>query len=401
MRSRNIPILGISQVLCVSGVALLSLLGGIIGADLSPSPAWVTLPVSLVTVGVALNTIPAALLMQRIGRRKGFMAAAALAGLAALLAAYAVNQRSFVLFCIATFLTGMNGAFVQQYRFAAAESVEPDHSARAVSLVLVGGIVAGFLGPELAKWTKDWLPAGLYTGSFVSVAAFYAAAAVLLSFLKDVPLEAARPQATGPAGPASAGRPLKAIAAQPTYLLALLAGAVAYGVMTFTMTSTPIYMRNMQGFSLDDTAWVIQSHIMAMFLPSLFTGILLERLGILRIMLAGCLALFTSVGLALISHDLLHFWGTLVLLGIGWNFLFVGGTVLLTRSYRPEERFKAQAANDFSIFFMQAFTSLSAGTVLFYANWETLNLINLPFIALTLGILLVYRRQITAEPVTP
>jgi predicted MFS family arabinose efflux permease len=287
----------------------------------------------------------------------------------------------------------MNGAFVQQYRFAAAESVEPEHSARAVSLVLVGGIVAGFLGPELAKWTKDWLSAGLYTGSFVSVAAFYAAAAVLLSFLKDI-----QPIAAGPAG---AGRPLKTIAAQPTYLLALLAGAVAYGVMTFTMTSTPIYMRTMQGFSLDDTAWVIQSHIMAMYLPSLFTGLLLERLGILRIMLAGCLALFISMGLALISHDLLHFWGTLVLLGIGWNFLFVGGTVLLTRSYRPEERFKAQAANDFSIFIIQAFTSLSAGTVLFYANWETLNLINLPFIALTLGILLVYRRQITVEPVTP
>jgi MFS family permease len=390
MRSRNIPILGLSQVLCVSGVALLSLLGGLIGADLSPSPAWVTLPVSLVTVGVASSTIPAALLMGKIGRRAGFVASASLACLASLLAAYAVYQRSFVLFCIASFLIGINGAFAQQYRFAAAESVEAEHSARAVSLVLVGGIVAGFLGPELAKWTKDWLPAGLYTGSFVSVAALYATATIFLSFLRD-----ARPAATGTT---SAGRPLQEIVIQPTYLLALLAGAVAYGVMTFTMTSTPIYMRNMQGFSLDETAWVIQSHIMAMYLPSLFTGFLLERLGIVRIMLAGCLALFTSVGLALVSHDLLHFWGTLVLLGIGWNFLFVGGTVLLTRSYRPEERFKAQAANDFSIFFMQAFTSLSAGTVLFYANWETLNLINLPFILLTLAVLIVFRRQIATEP---
>ena len=392
MRSRNIPILGLSQVLSVSGVALLSLLGGLIGTDLSPSPAWVTLPVSLVTVGVALSTIPAALLMSRIGRRKGFAAAAGLASIASLLAAYAVQQRSFTLFCLATFLIGINGAFVQQYRFAAAESVEAEHSARAVSLVLVGGIVAGFLGPELAKWTKDWLPTGLYTGSFVTVAALYALAAILLSFIRD-----ARPAADGPA---SGGRPLREIVLQPTYLMALLAGAVAYGVMTFTMTSTPIYMRNMQGFTLDDTAWVIQSHIMAMYLPSLFTGFLLERLGTVRIMLAGCLALFTSMALALISHNLMHFWGTLVLLGIGWNFLFVGGTVLLTRSYRPEERFKAQAANDFSIFFMQAFTSLSAGTVLFYANWEVLNLINLPFILLTLAVLLVFRRRIAAEPAT-
>jgi len=191
-----------------------------------------------------------------------------------------------------------------------------------------------------------------------------------------------------------AGRPVFQIGSQPIYLLAVLASGVGYGVMSFVMTATPVYMHQMHGFSLDQTALVIQSHIIAMYLPSLFTGVLLEKLGLQRMLLLGVAALAACVGLGVISREFVHFWGALVLLGVGWNFLFVGGTVLLTSSYHPQERFKAQGLNDFLVLGVQAFTSLSAGTVLFNANWSTLNLLNLPALALVLAVVLRLRRQI-------
>ncbi len=390
MRSRNVPILTVSQALAFSGPPMIVLLGGIIGADLAPSPSLATLPISILVVGVALSTIPAALLMKKFGRRRGFVAAAIVAGLAALLATYSLATSSFFLFCAAVLLIGTNGAFVQQFRFAAAESVEARYAGRAVSFVMVGGIVGGFLGPEIVKRTQGWLGAEAYTASFVSLAMLYAVAAILLSFLKDV-----TPQAQEAAGEE---RPLREIVARPGYLVAVLAGAVAYGVMSFVMTATPVHLHRGQGYSLDQTAWVIQSHVIAMYLPSLFTGLLLERLGATRVMLAGVAGLFACVLLAIASRELIHFWEALVLLGVGWNLLFVGATVLLTRSYRPTERFKAQATNDFTIFAIQSFASLSAGTVLFRANWEILNLINLPFLALTLAAIIMIHRRIALAP---
>lgn len=385
MHPRNVGILGVGQALGSAGISMMVLLGGIIGADIAPTPTLATLPISIQVLGVAVSTVPASFLMRRFGRRRGFVGASLMAVLAALLAAYAVTVGSFPLFCAATFFTGMNGAFVQQYRFAASESVEPQAAGRAVSLVLVGGIFAGILGPELAKRTKDLLGIGLYTGSFVSLAVLYLLAAVLLLFLKDV-----RPRELSAEGPE---RPLRQIVAQPIYLVALLSGAVGYGVMSFTMTATPIQLNRISGFSLDQTALVIQSHVVAMFLPSLVTGFVVERLGVLRVMFAGVLLLGLCVLLGIVSHHLLHYWGALVLLGVGWNFLYVGATVLLTRSYRPSERFKAQAANEFTIFGIQALASLSAGTVIFSVGWVALNLITLPFLAVTLGVLVFMRGQ--------
>lgn len=388
MRSRNVPLLSIGQALGSAGISMMVLLGGIIGVTIAPSPTLATLPISIQVLGVALSTIPAALLMRRYGRRSGFVASSLVAALAALLAAYAVAVGSFALFCAATFFTGMNGAFVQQYRFAASESVEPRYASRAVSFVLVGGIFAGLLGPELAKHTRDLLGVGLYVGSFVSLALLYVLSAILLLLLKDV-----KPHGRVALG---AERPLRRVIGQPLFLVALLSGAIGYGVMSFTMTATPIQLNTMSGFSLENTAWVIQSHIVAMFLPSLFTGYIMERLGVLRVMFVGVLLLVLCVLLGLISHHLLHYWGALVLLGLGWNFLYVGATVLLTRSYRPSERFKAQAANDFTIFGIQALASLSAGTVIFSFGWVVLNLITLPFLAITLGALLFARVHITS-----
>jgi MFS family permease len=215
-------------------------------------------------------------------------------------------------------------------------------------------------------------------------------AAVILLFLQNT-----RPQEEATQG---GERPLGQIVVQPAYLVALLSGAVGYGVMSFTMTATPIQLNRISGFTLDETAWVIQSHIIAMFLPSLFTGFILERLGVLRVMFIGVLLLGGCVGVGLISQHILHYWGALVLLGLGWNFAYVGSTVLLTQSYRPSERFKAQATNEFTIFGIQAIASLSAGTIIFSAGWVVLNLITLPFLILMLGALLFLRSGMARWP---
>jgi MFS family permease len=397
MRIRNVLILSVSQAIGLSGISAVALLGGLIGSDIAPNPAWATLPNSIAVVGVALSSVPAAMLMKRIGRRAGFTAAAALASLAGLLAAIAVARGNFPLFCVGTLLIGVNGAFMQQYRFAATESVDRNFTSRAVSLVLVGGIAAGFLGPELAQQARDWLPAGLYVGSFASVAVLYAIAALLLSFLSDV-------RATGPIQEAAAldegktgnERPLRELIGQPVFVVAMLSAAVAYGVMTLLMTATPIQLHLLQGFSMQATTLVIQSHIVAMFLPSLFTGLLLERLGVLRVLLAGVLCLLGSVAAALLSVQLPGYWTALVLLGVGWNFLFVGGTVLLTRAYRPSERFKAQAVNDLVVFTTQASASLSAGALLYAADWRVVSLAALLPLVLVLGAVLALRQQIAA-----
>ena len=395
MKLRNVIILSICQAIGLTGISAIVLLGGIIGTEIAPTPAWATLPVSISVVGVALSTIPAALLMKRVGRRKGFATGAALAVCAALLAAYAVAQGNFALFCAGAFFVGVNGAFVQQYRFAAGESVGEAYTSRAVSLVLLGGITAGFLGPELAQQAREWLPAGLYVGSFVAVAVLYAVAAViLLIFFQNVQVQEDGPYSLTRSAAEGEERPLRAIGRQPLFLIAVLAAAVAYGVMSFLMTAAPIQMHQLQHFSLDETTLVIQSHIIAMYLPSLFTGLVLERLGVFRVLLAGLAAMLAAVITALISIELLHYWLTLVLLGVGWNFLFVGGTVLLTRTYRPAERFKAQAFNDFAVFSVQATAALSSGTMLFLADWQLLSLTSLLPLLLLLGAVLALRRRI-------
>jgi MFS family permease len=384
LRSKNTTLLAITQALGSSGAPIVVFVGGIIGAEIAPSPVLATLPMSLMVVGVALATIPAALLMRRVGRRKGYMTGSTIGILAALLAAYAISLSSFALFCTATMLIGVNGAFIQQYRFGAAESVPAERSGQAVSFVLLGGIAAGFLGPEIAQRTEDLLPAGPFSGSFVILAGLLVVVLVLLYFLDEIlpPVEVgSEPE-----------RPLRQVISQPVYLTAIIAGVVAYGVMSFIMTATPVEMHTMHGFSLQDTAWVIQSHIIAMYLPSLFTGFLLVKLGLRRVMMMGWVCLLACVGLGIISRELLEYWGTLVLLGVGWNFLFVGATVLLTQSYRPAERFKAQAVNDFTIFGIQALASLSAGTVLFRANWQTLMILNLPVLVIMLLVLMQMRR---------
>lgn len=384
MNYRNLLILTLSQSLGFCAAPLIIFAGGVTGTMLAPSPAWATLPIAAMVVGVALATVPAALVMKKIGRRWGFIAASLLAAMASLAAAHAIGAKSFSLFCGAILLIGANLAFIQQYRFAAAESVDVQHVSKAISFVLLGGIAAGFLGPELAKRTKNLLDLGDYAGSFASLAILYLLVAGLLFFLREP--RSPSETATG------RGRPLREVITQPGYLIAVLGGMVAYGVMSFIMTATPISMHVIDGHSLDTTAGVIQSHVVAMYLPALFTGALIARWGAARVMVIGLLATVACVLFALSGHQSWIYWMALVLLGVGWNFQFLGATVMLTANYRPEERFKAQAVNDFVIFGTQALMSLSAGAVIHRANWEILNLITLPFLILVLLTMLFLRR---------
>lgn len=385
MPLRNVIVLALSQALGSAGIPAVVLLSGIIGVSLAPSPSLATLPVAIGVIGVAVSTIPAAMLMKRIGRRRGFMTAFLMAAAGALLAAYAVASQNFALFCVGTLLIGANNAFAQQFRFAAGESVGPRFTGRAVSIVLLGGIVAGYLGPEVAKRTKDLL-AVEYSGSFLSLAALFLLGIIIVSFMRDVV-----PAETEVAGHE---RSLRELLALPAIRVAILAAAVSYGVMSLIMTATPVYLHSAHGFDLEATTLIIQSHVIAMYVPSLFTGFVLERFGISRVMGAGVAILLVCVGLALVSSEFIHYWGALVLLGLGWNLMFVSATVLLARSYRPVERFKVQATNEFAVFSVQALASLSAGTLLFYASWTVLNLISLPLLLAVLVALILMRQQV-------
>ncbi|TFH35004.1 MAG: MFS transporter [Anaerolineales bacterium] len=385
---RNVLILSIALALAMSGLTIVVLLGGILGAELAPIPILTTLPAASMIVGLALFTLPAAFLMKAIGRRIGFVASALMAGLAALLAGYAIGQGSFVLLCVATFFIGAQGAFVQQYRFGAIESVAPSQAGRAVSFVLLGGIAAGFIGPEIAVRGSVLVPETAYVGSFYALAALYLLAAVALLFYKE--------QRSTSGETTEAGRPLREVAAQPSYRMAVVFAAVSFGVMTLVMTATPVYLSGALGYSLGTTSNIIKSHIAAMYIPSLFTGFLIDRFGLNRVMMGGALTLLASTFVGVGAASLLAYYAALILLGLGWNFLFVGATVLLTRTYTPEERFRAQALNDFVVFGAQAIASLSAGAVLQLVSWDAVNLIGFALLVFTLGFLVWGQRLIRA-----
>jgi predicted MFS family arabinose efflux permease len=384
--NRNVVLLSCSMALGLAGAPVIVLLGGILGASLAPSPTWATLPVASMVVGLAVCTVPAALAMERAGRRRGFMAASTVTAAASLLGIYAISSASFGLFCVVSLFIGGNLAFVQQYRFAAAESVEAGAVHKAVSYVLLGGVAAAFLGPELAKQTRALLPFGLYSGSFAALAVLGCANTGILYFLRDP-----RPHGSRDG---RKGRPLRDIVTQPLYMAAVAAVLVAFGVMSFIMTATPVSMHIIDGFSIDETAWVIQSHVMAMYVPSLFTGALIGRYGLVKIMTAGTLLMIACALLALVNRHFVHYWAGLVLLGVGWNFLFIGGTTLLTRTYSPAESFKAQAVNDCVVFGFQALASLSAGTIIFRAGWEVLNAATIPLMIIMLLVIANLRNVI-------
>jgi MFS family permease len=365
--------LAAAQMLGSSGLTVTVILGGIVAADIAPRPSFATVPISLAIVATALTTIPASLLMRRIGRRTGFMAGAAVGLLGGLVAAQAVMSANFLLFCVATVLLGSSMAFTQQYRFAAAESAPPERLSQAVSYVLVGGLGAAIVNPQLALAARWLIPGTQYAGSFLAVSILYAATMAVLSRL-NVP----RPTVPWPATASTAPQPHFAT---PQYRMAVFAGACAYAVMSFVMTAAPISMHHIDHHNLEATTWVVQSHVLAMYLPSLFTGNVIARFGERKVMMWGGALLATCAGVSLFGHQLMHYWLGLVTLGLGWNLLFVAGTTLLSRSVDPASRHRAQALNDFTVFGSQACASLLAGLAVQLIGWRALNLVTLPLLA--------------------
>ena len=372
---RNIRLLTVAQALGGAGPPIIISLGGLVGQTLAPNPALVTLPVSLYNLGLALSTLPAAYLMRRLGRRNAYLIGAVSAAIAGLLAAGGIFAAAFLLFCLGTFTAGFQGANVQSYRFAAADGVSGPLKAKAISSVLVGGLFAAVIGPQLVIWTRDAIPSAPFAGSFLSQAALAVLVLPALLMLRT----------SGVAGAAvqSGGRPLKAILLSPRYMLAVATGVVSYGLMTFVMTASPVAMVG-HGHSVDHAALGIQWHVLAMFVPSFFTGRLITRFGKERVAAVGLMLTASSGAVALGGLDIGHFWVALILLGIGWNFGFIGATAMVTETHTPEERGKAQGANDFIIFGVVACASFFSGNLLHASGWETINWLIFPAVALVL-----------------
>ncbi|MBL8690434.1 MAG: MFS transporter [Rhodospirillaceae bacterium] len=372
---RNIRLLTVAQALGGAGPPIIISLGGLVGQALAPSPALVTLPVSLYNLGLALSTLPAAYLMRQLGRRSAYLLGALTAVVAGLLAAGGIFAAAFLLFCLGTFAAGFQGATVQSYRFAAADGVSGPLKAKAISSVLVGGLFAAVIGPQLVIWTRDAIPSAPFAGSFLSQAALAVLVIPVLLLLRTPSVASTAAQ--------SGGRPLKAILMSPRYMLAVATGVVSYGLMTFVMTASPVAMVG-HGHSVDHAALGIQWHVLAMFVPSFFTGSLIARFGKERVAAVGLLLTGASGAVALGGLDLGHFWVALILLGVGWNFGFIGATAMVTDCHSPEERGKAQGANDFIIFGVVAAASFFSGNLLHASGWETINWLIFPAVALVL-----------------
>ncbi len=371
----NVALLAACQAMLFTNNSTLIAINGLAGLALAPYAGLATLPVTCWVVGGALTTMQASLHMKRVGRRRGLIHGTVIGIVGALICATAVWLQNFWLLCAGALVFGGYNAFGQYYRFVAAEVASQDFKATAISLVLAGGLVGGILGPTLSRGTVD-LVGPRFTGAYLALIAFALVTMALISRIRIPP--------PGAAEQAASGRPLREIAAQPRFVVAVLCGAVGYGVMNFLMTSTPIAM-GACGHPYGDAAFVISSHVVGMFAPSFVTGPLLRRVGVLPVLVAGALLNLVAIAIALSGIAVAHFWWSLVLLGVGWNFLYIGGTTLLTETYRPEERARAQGANETATFVMMALSSFTSGMIVTNAGWEKVNLAALPLVAAMLA----------------
>jgi len=372
--NRNLSLLTLSQIFGFTTATITVFLSGIVGSQISSNQSLSTLPTALFVVGTASFTVLAANIMSKIGRRNGFVFAAIGSSCSALLAAFAISQKSFNLFCLSCLILGMGAAFNHQYRFAAAESVEKDKIPKAISTLLLAGIVSAFLGITLANYTKDLIQDQLYVGSYLLLSFLSFMPGVFLFFFKNVENIQEDSLKEGNI------RNLKSIVLQPRFLQAITAAAFAYAVMSFLMTATPLSMHVMENMSLKETGLVLQFHVVAMFLPSLITGNLIKKFGHSKIMYCGVLFFIITIFLSYLDQTVTNYLFSLIFLGLGWNFLFISGTSLLVLNYREEERFRAQGFNDFIVFSIQATASLTAGVVLSYTSWKTMNMLCIPFL---------------------
>src|ERR1700733_7776762 len=373
----NVVRLAAAQALTGANSAVIFATGSIVGATLAPSISFATVPLSMYVVGLAAGTLPTGVISRRYGRRVAFMIGTGCGVLTGLLGAFAILHSSFPLFCCATFLGGLYGAVSQSYRFAAADGASAEYRPKAVSWVMAGGVFAGELGPQLVQWTMNIWPPYLFAFSFVVQAIVALLAMAVLSGI-----DAPKPAPADLHG----GRPLLEIVRQPRFIAAALCGIIAYPMMNLVMTSAPLAMK-MCGLSVSDSNFGIQWHIVAMYGPSFFTGSLIARFGAPKIVALGLLLEASAATVGLSGITAMHFWATLIILGVGWNFSFVGASALVLETHRPQERNKVQAFNDFLVFGVMALGSFSSGQLLANYGWSAVNLVVYPPVLLGLTVL--------------
>ncbi len=390
MMRRNVGILSACQALMMSAMTLIMPTSVLIGATLADEPEWATVPITFMFLGMLVATYPASLLMQRIGRRNGFLFGLMFATVGILLATYAIVNREFELFCFSFWLIGTFNGFGHYYRFAAADVASEGYRSRAIAWVMAGGVVAAIVGPTLAKFTREIVFNAPFAASYACLLFFYLASMVLLRFAR-IPQPTVEEQRNVP-------RPLIRIATQPTFLVAVFCGVVAYGSMNFLMTSTPLAMAGC-GLSFDDMVLVVQWHVLGMFAPAFVTGHLIKRFGVTIIMGIGGLILLVCGVINLSGVTLPHFLAGLFLLGIGWNFVFIGATTLVTETYSPAEKAKTQGFNDLLVFGTVTLTALTSGYLHEYYGWQWLNIAVLPFIVLAIIAIVWLHRSRLARPV--
>jgi predicted MFS family arabinose efflux permease len=369
----NVPILTVAQALMMSSNSLIVATAALVGYNLAEDKSLATLPLAVQFIAVMCTSIPAAMLMQKIGRKAAFLVACLFGFGGGLLTSIGIMQHEFWIFVAGTTLIGIFNGFGNYYRFTAADSVAVAYKSRAVSYIMLGGVVAAVAGPTLARHSREWLGSAEFAGSYMMLMVLYVASFIVLSFLK---IEQQSSDSDDKEEPV---RPLSEIIRQPDYMVALICAMFGYAIMSFVMTATPLAM-DQAAFLFDDTSIVIQWHVMAMFAPSFFTGTLIVRFGVLRILFAGAVFGVLCVMINLMGTQMIHFLSALICLGLSWNFLFVGSTTLLSKTYRKSERNKAQALNDFIVFTTVAIGSLSSGALQNAYGWQAVNRGVIPFL---------------------
>ena len=386
---RNAVILALAQALYGAVTTAVVVTAGLVGSQIAPDPSLATIPMAMMIIGTAATTFPISLMMRRIGRRAGFISCALVGMVGALVGLAAIMFQHFTLFLAGCFLIGVYQASASYYRFAAADTASPGFRPKAISWVMTGGILAAVIGTTMVMTTVDLVPVIPFAGTWAAMALIALVASLLLIPL-DIPNRVEEH--------ASSGRPLGEIASQPRYIVAALTAMLSYGIMVLVMTATPVAMLGC-GFTVQDSSWVIQWHALAMFVPSFFTGNLISRFGAEKISAIGMVLLVAAAVSGLMGIHFENFAIGLILLGLGWNFGFLGGTTLLTTTYEAAERNKAQGLNDLLVFGTSALASLSAGKLLAAYGWDSVNYTVLPMVALALvmiGWLMTHRKQRTA-----
>jgi predicted MFS family arabinose efflux permease len=389
---RNVFILALCQALAMTAMTITITVTALNGDALLTDKEWATVPLALQALATMLTTIPASALMRAKGRRFGFTLGAAIGMAGGAIGVLSVTENSFWLLCLANMGIGCAAGFSAFYRFAAADAANEAFRAHAISLVLTGGVAAAVFGPTLSQLSRELFPAYIFAGCYGVMIFLYAAVILLLPLTRISSLSHAERR--------QSGRSLPVILRQPTIAVALLAGMIGYGVMSFLMTATPLAMKH-HHFEFSDWRSVIQWHVLGMFLPSFATGFVIRRVGVLNVLWTGAALLFLAVAADLAGLGFWNFWSGLVFLGVGWNFLYVGGSTLLTETYQPAERAKVQGLNDFLIFGTVAASSFASGTLHSAFGWTAVNYGVLPLVALTLGATLWLmgqrRRAVPAE----